>query len=178
MKKDNRYFIFCDFDGVLSKWTDWFAVSYYQESGNIKTISNKTIQAIDNFCKKPVYFVPTSIWSYIFKNKGSLTNWLNEMNCKFLKEFDEPIIDERENKKLYESKFKDISVEDIRAFLINEFIKKYNIKKKNYICLDDETYLSYKKFNLNIIKTDMYEGITYKQFHKLIKVLEKWSKKD
>lgn len=170
--RDNRYFIFCDFDGVLSKYTDWFTTTYYDDP--LKQIKNKTIQAIDNFCQKDIYFIPISIWSHVFKNKGSLTKYFEDMNCKNLKEFIEPIIDENKYRSLYESKYNEIGYHDIRAFLIKEFIKKYNIKKKKYICLDDETYDSYKKFKLNIIKTDMYDGITYKQFLRLERLLKKW----
>lgn len=195
MKKDNRYFIFCDFDGVLASWRDWYGRRYGDTNDiSLKSINNKTILALDRVissicCYKnrrgnnriEVYFIPTSSWARKFSivNGVSLKRWLKSRGCKWLKEYEygRNIINEYSeyNRSLCDEN--NVPAHERRCYLISKFIKDYNVKSTNYICFDDEGKDSYSKYKLHLIKTDMYDGITYKNIMKFVNVVKRWSRR-
>jgi len=163
--------IFCDFDGVLASWRDWYSNPYHLSSP-VNNIENKTIQCIDRFAPKDTYFIPTSSWSARFlKNIRSVNDWLRQLNCLNLKEFKFPILQSYIPKQSLPTSVIH-NAKEYRPALIKAFIEGNNIDQ--HICLDDESEKCYIKYGLNIIKTDPYEGITFNNITKIYEVFEQW----
>ena len=66
---------------------------------------------------------------------------------------------------------------DMRINLIDAYLKKY--KPYDYVIIDDEFASSYdyNKF-VNVIKTDYYDGFTFKHFLELKQILLQWGLAD
>ena len=152
--------LFFDFDGVLSSWQDWNIYSDNELYNPASMISNNKIKYINRFLKNrnlEAVFFPISSWSDIFKNKKDLSFWLKEMNLTNLKVFN------------------GVGLHYYDGINRGKFIKEIleNNKVKNYIIFDDEE-LNNEYKDLNIIKTDMYDGIQYKHIQIFEKQIKSW----
>lgn len=161
-------FIFFDNDGVTSSWETWRT----DVSLDVPTLVNVNIykwNTIDKFCRRlheniNVNAVCISCWKEVFddkKNVETFTKLANIQRIKFLS--DEEFIDKRfANKEPLE-----------RIGLINAYLEKYN--PHDYIIIDDEFHDTYSELKYrNIIKTDLYDGFTFKNYLQLKQILLTW----
>lgn len=152
--------LFFDFDGVLAGWQDWYEYEGKEIFEPTEVISNNRIRFINKMLKDndlEAIFFPISCWSYVFKDKKDLNDWLEKMKLTNLKIFDG--IGEH----YYSS--------NRRGEFIKKILKDNNVK--NYIIFDDEEWEN-EYDGLNLIKTSMYDGIMHKHAKKFCKYIEKW----
>lgn len=150
--------MFFDFDGVLAGYMDWR--SYDNPIYPLSAIENNRIKYINSILKqkkKFAYFFPISSWSNEFKDKSFMQEWFNKMGLDC---FNVPTTDINHFTKHDRGKF------------VKDYVTDNNIK--NYIVLDDECSEQYEENDVNYIQTSMYDGITWEQMQRLIKIIEEW----
>lgn len=169
-----KCFIFFDNDGVTSSWETWSNDTVFKDDNlSLKDVNIYKWNKIDKFCRClhediEICAVCVSCWRDAFDNQENVNKFIKAANIQRIKFISDP-------------QFLNISFgtkePDIRINLIDAYLKKY--KPYDYVIIDDEFASSYdyNKF-VNVIKTDYYDGFTFKHFLELKQILLQWGLAD
>lgn len=167
------YIIFFDNDGVTSSWETWGNQSYIKSlNPAIGDIDFYKWNKIDRMMNRisdeyDVLAICMSTWKHVLYDEQNRSDFVKFANLKRIKLVGDVQVAPRLS---YHEPWE-------RLKIIDQGLKQYS--PKDYIVLEDEFGGSIEHAGYrNVIKTDKLDGLCYKHFLQMAKIVDAWELKD